>query len=457
MREEGPRGPARLARSLHPIALLVGCLLLAAVLSHLLPAGEYERREDPASGRSVVVPGTYERVEPQPLSLMDALLAIPRGLADAADVVFLVFLVGGAFTVVDRTGALNAGVRWLVGRLGGRELLVVPAVSLFFAAGGALENMQEEIIALVPLLLVLTRRLGYTPLTAVAMSAGPAFVGSSFSPINPFQVGIAQKLAELPLLSGSVFRLVLMGAALVFWIGTTMRHATRTGGEPRTVDAEREDAPVSVRDGAILALIGLAFALLVYGLVRLGWGFDHLSALFFGVGAVAGLVGRLGVRGTADAYVDGFRSMAFAALLVGFARGIYVALEDGRIVDTVVHGIFTPIADLPVALSALGMLVAHVAVHVPVPSVSGHAVLTIPLLVPLSDLLGLSRQVAVLAYQYGAGLCDLLTPTNGALLAILAAAGVGYDEWLRFALPRWLVLLGLAAAGLLAAMAIGLS
>src|SRR5256712_12560429 len=160
-----------------------------------------------------------------------------------------------------------------------------------------------------------------------------------------------------------------------------------------------------------------------------------MSALFFAMGVVAGFAGGLGVAGTAQAFAGGFRGWASAGLLIGFARAIYVVLDEGGIVDTIVPGLFTPIAGLPLALSALAMMVVHTAVHVPVPSPSGHAVLTLPILVPLSDLLGLSRQVTVLAYQYGAGLCELLTPTNGALMAILATAGGRYEEWIRVAAP----------------------
>jgi uncharacterized ion transporter superfamily protein YfcC len=180
----------------HPLTLLTGFVLIAAALGYLLSPGEYDRREDPVTGRTVVVSGTYHEVEPDPVGLFEAFVAIPRGMADAAEIIFLVFLIGGAFTVVDRTGALRSGVGWLARRLDRREAMVIPAVSLLFATGGALENMQEEIIALVPVLLVLTRRFGFTPMVAVSMSAGAAFVGSAFSPINPFQVGIAQKLAE---------------------------------------------------------------------------------------------------------------------------------------------------------------------------------------------------------------------------------------------------------------------
>ncbi len=407
------------------------------------------------TGRSVVVPGTYQEVERSPVGPFDAIVAIPRGMAAAADIVFLVFLIGGAFAVFDATGALRRGIGWLVRRLEGREVLAIPVVSLAFAAGGVTENLQEEIIALVPALMLFTRRLGYTPMTAVAVSAGSAFVGSAFSPINPFQVGIAQKVSEVPLLSGSLFRLVFLAIALALWIWWTMRYAARTRVQPAdSEDGQLEEAP-SVRDAVIFAIVAATFSLLVWGLLALGWDFDHLSALFFIMGVMVGLVGRLGVTGTAEAYADGFRSMAYAALLIGFARSIYVVMLDGRIIDTIVRGLFIPLQDLPLVLSAVGMSIAQSVLHVAVPSVSGQAVLTLPVLVPLSDLLGLSRQITILAYQFGAGLCDLVTPTNGALMAILAASGVRFEEWLRFALPRYLMLMSLGAIALFIAILIG--
>jgi uncharacterized ion transporter superfamily protein YfcC len=178
-------------------------------------------------------------------------VAIPLGMADAASVIFLVFLIGGAFTVVDETGALRRSIRWLVRKLDGRELLVIPVIAVIFATGGVLENMQEEIIPLIPVLLILTRRMGFDAVTAVSMSAGAAFIGSAFSPINPFQVGIAQKLAELPLQSGSASRSVLLAIALGIWIWRTMRYATRTRGEPDTANFDH-DAPVGAHNGVIV-------------------------------------------------------------------------------------------------------------------------------------------------------------------------------------------------------------
>lgn len=440
----------------HPLVLLTGCVILAAMASYVLPAGEFDRRDDPVTGRSVVVAGTYHEVESNPVNLFDAIVALPRGMADAADVIFLVFLIGGAFTVVDETGALKRGVTSLIRKLKGRDLLVIPIVSIFFAMGGVVENMQEEIIPLIPVLIILTRRLGFTPLVAVAMSAGAAFVGSAFSPINPFQVTIAQQLAELPALSAAGFRIVFLLLALTFWVSMTMRYAARTRGAPEAVSDSGEDG-VTQADWGIFGLVGATFVLIVVGMLQWGWGFDQLSAAFFIMGLIVGGLAKMGMSGTAEAYVKGFRGMAYAGILIGFARAIYVVLQDGRIVDTIVHGMFTPLEGLPVLASSLGMIVAQAAIHVPVPSVSGQAVLTMPVLVPLSDLLGMSRQVTVLAYQYGAGLCDLITPTNGALMAILASAGVPYEDWIKFTVPLYGGLIALGAISIAIALAIGLA
>ncbi len=432
-------------------------MLVAAALTWLLPAGEYERREDPTAGREVVVAGTYHAVPASPVGPFASLVAIPKGMTDAASVIFYVFLVGGAFAVVERTGALGQLVEWLAQRLARRGLWVVPVVGFAFAWGGILIQMQEELIAFVPVLLLLTRRLGFNALTAVAMSLGAAAVGASFSPINPFQVGIAQKVAGLRLLSGWEFRSVFLAVAWLLWTAGTMRFARRSRVAPEaTALADAPVASAGWRQAVVLGIVLVAFAVFVFGVIRYGWDFEQLSAVFFLMGVAAGLVGRLGVGGTAEGYVEGFRSMAFAALLIGFARGIYVVLDEGHVVDTIVHGLFAPIAGLPTTLSALGMMAVHALVHLPVPSTSGQAVLTMPLLVPLSDLIGLSRQVTVLAYQYGAGLCELLTPTNGALMAMLAASGVRYEEWLRFVLPVVGALAVLAALAIGAAVATGL-
>jgi uncharacterized ion transporter superfamily protein YfcC len=439
----------------HPLTLLVGCVLLAAALTWVLPAGKYERREDPATGRNVVVPGSYTRVEPRPVGPFQAIVAIPKGIVEGASVIGLIFLIGGGFTVVERTGTFARLVRGLVRRVRERGILVIPVASVVFSLGGIMMQMQEELIAFVPVLLLLVAQLGFTPVVAVAVSLGAAAVGAAFSPVNPFQVIIAQKLAELQPASGLGFRVAFLFPALGFWIWGTMRYARRTR-TPAVATGAEEGTTLDWRDVTVLLSIVAAFAVYFYGAQRLGWEFNELAALFFAIGVLAGLLGRLGIAGTAEAFVDGVRSMALAGLLIGFARAIYVVLNEGQIVDTIVHGLFTPIAALPAAVAAVGMMAVQAAIHLPVPSTSSQAVLTLPLLVPLSDLIGLSRQVIVLAYQYGAGLCEILTPTNGALMAMLAAAGVRYEEWLKFVVPLCAGLAALAASALVVAVAVGL-
>ena len=325
----------------HPLILLVLCVLVAAILTWVLPAGEYDRREDKVAQREVVVAGTYHAVPASPVGPFDALVAIPKGMADASSIIFYVFLVGGAFAVVERTGALAQLVNWLAQRLAGRGLWVIPIVGFAFAWGGILIQMQEELIAFVPVLLLLVRRLGFNALIAVAISLGAAAVGASFSPINPFQVGIAQKVAGLDLLSGWELRSVALLAAWLIWIAGTMRFARRSRVPPEAAVVGVAPA-AGGRQTAILGIVLLAFVVFVVGVTKYGWDFEQLSALFFLMGVAAGLIGRLGLAGTADGYVEGFRSMAYAALLIGFARGIYVVLDEGHVVDTIVHGLFAP-------------------------------------------------------------------------------------------------------------------
>ena len=437
----------------HPLVLLTGCIILASMASYVLPAGEFERSMDEETGKIAVVAGTYQQVEQTPVNLFLAMVALPRGMVDAGGVIFLVFLIGGALTVVDETGALRRGISSLVRALKGRDLLIIAAISLFFATGGVVQNMQEEIIPLIPVVLIVTSRLGFTPLVAMAISAGAAFVGSAFSPINPFQVLIAQDAAGVIPVSGWAFRVVFLLIALVFWIGMTMRYAVRTRVAPEIGRTEEPEDSLGSRDWVILSMLLCTFVLMGY-LARIG--FNHMSAAFFIMGVLAGAVSGMGPSRIAQAYVNGFRQMAYAALLIGFARTIYVVLLDGRIIDTIVYGMFQPLESLPSLTSALGMVVAQAAIHVPIPSVSSQAVLTMPVLIPLSDLLEISRQVTVLAYQYGAGLCDLVTPTNGALMAILAAAGVRYEDWIKFTGPLYLGLIALGAVSIAVGISINL-
>jgi len=434
----------------HPLVLLLGGVLLAAVLTWVLPAGSYERMEDPVTGREVVVAGTYRSMDSAPVGPFAAVLAIPRGIAEAVEVVLVVLLVGGAWVIVERVGTLGRVAGALVARLRGRAVWAVPTVSLVFGVMGGLENMQEEIIPLIPVLLILGRGLGFDAITVVAMSAGAAVVGSAFGPTNPFQAGIALQVADLAPFSLGGLRVVLFVGGLLVWILWTVRHARRN----LTSIEQQEDPGVGLTllDALVLVLIVAPFVAYVSGALGLGWGFNELSAMFLVAGAAIGMLCGLGATGTTTAYLEGMKAMLPAAVLIGVARAISLVLADGRVIDTLLHGMASPLMETPRLVSALLMVPFHAIIHVAVPSVSGQAVLTMPIMAPLADLLGFSRQVAVLAYQTGAGLTDAVTPTNGALMAILLAAGVPYGRWLRFVFPGIGLVALVGIAGMMTAM-----
>ncbi len=425
-------------------------MILAALLTWILPAGEYARKNDNATGRQVVVAGTYHAVPASPVGPWAAAISIPRGFIEAADVVIVVLLAGGAFVLLEQLGVLRRTVGALASKLGTRGLWAIPAVSLFFYGMGGLENMQEEIIPLIPVLLVLSRAIGADALTAVGISAGSAMFGSAFSPVNPFQAGIALKLAELSASSGAALRTAMFVVGFIVWVAVLMRYAARNRVAVERISTV-DDAPFAVRDVFMLLAVLLPVLIYAYGAVQFGWGFNELAAGFFIGGVAAGVIGQVSVEQITRMFLAGMQALLPAALLIGVARSISVVFNDGHVIDTILNRLAMPLSHAPATVAALMMIPFHMAVHLPVPSVSGQAVLTLPLLVPLSDLLGLSRQATVLAFQTGAGLADVVSPTNGALMAILLAAGVSFQKWIRFVLTGWALMMLIGIAGILVA------
>jgi uncharacterized ion transporter superfamily protein YfcC len=445
-------GPSVTLRLPHPFVLLLATVAVAAAATWVAPAGEYERRDDPTTGRRIVVAGTFHRVDASPVGPFRAAVAVARGFVEGADVIAVVLFVGGAWVIVERLGTLTRAMGRAAWRFRHRGLLLIPVVSVAFATMGGIENMQEEIIPLVPVLLLLGTDVGIDAVSVVSMSAGAAMIGSAFSPANPFQTGIATRVAQLPQFSDAGLRMAMFVAGLSLWIAWTMVHASRRRGAPAIAMDGESPPSVSRRDVVVLIVVLLPMAAYIYGALRLDWGFNELSGAFFIAAWVAGLIGGLGIGGTSAAYLEGMQALLPAAMLIGIARAISVVLADGRIIDSLLHALASPLAGLPAPAAALLMVPVQSLVHVPVSSVSGQAVLTMPILVPLADLLGYSRQVTVLAYQTGAGLMELLTPTNGALMAILLAAGVPYDRWLRFAIVGWVLATAVGVVGILAAL-----
>jgi uncharacterized ion transporter superfamily protein YfcC len=332
---------------------------------------------------------------------------------------------------------------------------VIPAGALAFGAAGALIQMSEELIAFAPVLLLLCSALGLPPLLAVAMSLGTATIAANFSPVDPFMVTIAQKVAEVPVGSGWGLRLVALAVVLSYWLWTMRRWALAHRTTAPATAAAGPSEPLGHRDLAVLLVVAATFGVFVVGAQQWGWDFDRLAVPFLVMGVTAGLVAGLGLQATAVALSEGASAMTYSALLIGVARGIFLVLEQGRIVDSVVHAVATPLEGMPRVAAAFGMMAAQSLISLPVPSSSGQAVLTMPVMAPVSDLLGLPRQVAVLAYQLGIGFFSLISPTQGPVIAMLAACGVSLEDWVRWTWPRMLVVIGISAATLGVAVAIG--
>ena len=436
------------------LVIMIGFILFSTILTYIIPHGEYERITNQETNQVSVVPNSYKVIESAPVTISETFMAIPEGIILRADLIALILLIGGSFFVIEKTGALKEGIEYLTVMLKGKEEIVLILVSLVFLTGGALSGLQEEIIAMTPVLLYLSSRLGYNAFVALAISFGSAILGAAFSPINPFAVVIAQNEANLEFLSGSSYRLIILAVAFIIWMFMVIRYANKN----RVIKVEDKiniSGKLSVRSTVILGLVALAFMILIVGMLKYNWGFNEMSAEFFVLGILIGLIGKLGINGTSEAYIEGFKVMVFAAMIVGLSSSISIILKQGMVVDTIIYGLFTPMQYLPKSLSAVSMMVSQSLLHFAVPSYSGQAVLTMPILAPLSDLIGISRQVCVLAYQYGAVMMDLLIPTNGALMAVIAIAGISFDKWFKFAFKLCLVIFGVAAIAIVVAIYTG--
>lgn len=432
------------------LVIMIGFILFVSLLTFIIPQGKYDRVINPETQTETIVPGSYHTVDAESISILDILKSIPEGLIGRADLAALILLIGGCFFVVDKTGALKEGVVYLSTKVNGREEIAIIIMVILFATAGALVGLQEEVIAMTPVLILLSSKLGYNKYVAIAMSYGAAVIGAAFSPVNPFSVVVAQKMANVPVLSGSEFRLGVLALAVTLWIILIIRYANKN-----KVSVESQNlstVKVSPRSSIILLLVASTFGLFIYGQLSFDWGFNEMSAIFFVLGIIVGLIGKLGLEGTSKAYIEGFKDIIFAVIIIGLAYSISIVLKKGTIIDTIIYGLFLPVQYLPKSLSAILMMVSHSVLHLPIPSYSGQAILTMPILAPLSDLIGFSRQVCILAYQYGAVVADLIIPTNGALMAILAVAGITFNHWFKFAFRLFLLLMVFSALVLVLAV-----
>lgn len=420
----------------HPLIILLGFIVVAALSTLFIQSGSFDRVLDESTGREIVVPGSFKAIEDVNPGFWKILKTIPEGFIAGADIIVLILLIGGAFYIVEKTGALQAGIEALIYRFRNNQYLLFYLLGTVFAIGGASMSMQEELIAMVPIFVILAAKLNYDLRAIIAITLGSSLVGAASSPINPFVGLLAQNIAEVPLFSGVVFRSVFMVLAIFSWITYHIKVGKLKNGDQ--LNADFKPSPLSLKYAIILLLSFGGIGVMIYGITSLDWGYIEMSALFFVIGISCGLVGGMGLNGTARTYVAGFGEMIFAGMIVGLARSVYLVLEKGEIIDPLIQALFSPLESLPEALAVAGMFVSQALVHIPVPSTSGQAVLTIPLTAPLADLIGLSRDVAVLAFQYPAGLMDMLTPINGGMMAIIAGAGVSYKDWISYIWKSWL-------------------
>lgn len=459
----------------HVFALLTGVIFVASLLSYIIPSGTFSREEIRVGDRTrtVVVPGSFQPLEksyslrgvilpdPQPegaapVSLLQFLSAIPRGLESTAGIVFLIFLIGGVFGIFQRTGTITAVLHTLIRRYANSGPLLTVVLMLGIGISASTLGMGEEFIPLVPIFLYMARELGYDRVYGLALVVLAADVGFAAATTNPFTVQIAQGIAEVPLGSDLGFRLLFFAVCMVWTIGYMLWYGRRIRRDPAAslLHQEKEftikglgEVHTTLRASHVwtVVLCGLIFAGLVYAMQAEGWWLAEMSAGFLAMGLMAALLARLSVAETVSAFVRGLEEMVVAALVVGFAKGIQVVLEDGRIMDTLIHYAAAGLQQLPRVLAAEGMLVFQTGLNFFVPSGSGQAAATMPLMTPLSDLLGISRQSAVFAFTCGDGFSNLLIPTSGTLMAMLALGDVPYGKWLRFVWPVFAGLMLLSA------------
>lgn len=451
----------------HTLVLLFSMIVVAYGLTLILPQGEFERATT-AGGKEVVVPGSYRALaQPLVLPLYSILFAIPQGLGKSQEIIFFVFIIGGALAVIRATGTIDAFLGLTLRKFGHRPGLLIAAGMGVFAVGSSTLGMAEEYIPFVPILLGLCVAMNLDAVTAIAIIVVGYGVGYGAAAINPFTVVVAQEIAGVPPTSGAWFRIVLL---VPFWLvgfHHVYRYSRRVAADrSRSVVADIQ-APVPPAHGdpppvagvhlAVLALTVATIAFLVYGISTWHWYLKEMGAMFLGLTLVVAIVGRLGADAAAKSFAVGASELTTTALLIGFARAIKIILEDGKVIDTIIDGVAAPLASAGPELASVGMFVFQSILNFFIPSGSGQAYVTMPIMAPLADLTHVPRQVAVLAYQFGDGLTNMLVPTNPVLVGILGMGAIPWDRWVRFLMPLMVKLWALCAVALVIGVWIGYS
>ena len=452
----------------HTYALIGIFIIIAYILTFVIPSGAYEMITNEQTGASMVDPDTYHRVEGKTLGLFDLFLAVPKGMEQAAYVIFFIFIIAGAFQVVTETGAIEGAIKRLAKAMKGKEVLAIIVFVFVFSIGGATIGMSQETVIFIPIGIMLARSLGYDAMVGFAMISLGAQAGFQSGWLNPFTVGVAHDVAELPMFSGIAMRLVFWAAYVIITCWFIIRYGKKVKADPskslvRELEEKEQDkaldlssiSKMSKAQVVVLLLVAATLILRVVGISLWDWYITEMSALFLVMGILAGIIGRQSCSGICDAFIEGARSVVFGSLLVGVAQAIVIIFNEGQILDTIVYGLSNAVMILPQSLAVLGMMLVQTIINFFVNSGSGQAMITMPVMIPIADILGITRQTAVTCFQFGDGISNALFPTSPVLMAVLSVAKIPYDKYAKFILPLFGIWIGMAAVFLLICSFIG--
>ena len=426
------------------LVIVSAILLLIVILTWVVPAGEFDRTE--INGRMVVVAGSYHHVEAEPQGFWALFRAPLKGFDSAADIIGFVLLVGGAFSILTATGAMDAGLQQVL-RFAERKkklkIWIIPLLMTIFSVGGATFGMSEEVLVFVLITIPLARSMGYDNIVGISIPFIGAGMGFAGAPFNPFTVGIAQGIAEIPIFSGFEYRsfvwliYTLAGILFVMW------YANRIEKDPSKSPIgniaaefehhkEGEELVLTGRRKIILLMFFAALAGIMLGAMKYDWYIIELAGLFVLLGVASAIVGGLSMSQTVKSFIRGAQDLLMAALIVGFSKAILVVASDGKIIDTILYSLSNAVGDFSPLFAAEAMFIFQGFINFFIPSGSGQAAITMPLMAPLGDLLDVSRQTTVLAYQFGDGLFNLIIPTSGVTMGLLEMARIPYNKWLKW-------------------------
>ena len=429
----------------HTYVLLTIILLIVVAMTYLIPAGSYDRVLDEATGRMMVLPETFHFVEGVRPGFFDIFLAIQRGYVDAADILFLIVFAYSYVYLLTESGTLNKSIRVLVQKLGNRTELMIPVCMTIFGLLGATLGIFEETYGLVAVFIGIMMAMGYDPLVGGAVVYVGVATGFAAALTNPFSVGIAQGIAEVPINSGLWYRVIIFIAFQGASIWYVMRYAKRVKADPtksvlygEPYEAELpagkdEEGEFTLRQKLCLLLFFVTIGILLYGSMYLGWYIDELAAMFLMMMVITGIVAGYSATQICHTFIAATKSVVPSLLVIGFTRGILLTMQEALISDTIVYGLAKLLNSSNKVLSAMGMLLLQNVINFFITGSTSQATITIPIMAPVADIVGLSRQTAVLCYCFGDGFSDLFWPTACSLGCGLM--GISLDKWYKFITP----------------------